>query len=78
MSNTSLKERLRWKLWGLACKSSRVCPANAHSVFIYGVRRSVLIDQMCCNDANNNGSCWCGKVQRPVRAAAGGEPENPT
>lgn len=57
-------KRTRWRLWHLACRSSRVCPANAHSAIIYGERRSIFIDQVCCNDANNNGACWCGKLQR--------------
>lgn len=57
--------RLRWKLWGLLCRSRRVCPANAHSALIWRTRsvREIAVDDICRRDLAANGCCWCGKLR---------------
>lgn len=53
----------RWKLWGLACRSPRVCPSNAYSVIINGDwRHNLLIDDRCRQDCAENGACWCARL----------------
>jgi hypothetical protein len=60
---TDLYQRLRWRIWTLLTRSRRICPANAHSLIIYGERRDPRIDSMCRRDAAANGSCWCGNPE---------------
>ena len=57
--------KLRWRLWGLLCRSRRVCPSNAHSALIWRTKplREVGIDWMCRSDCAANGACWCGKLR---------------
>lgn len=66
-----MRERLRWKLWGLVTRLPNVCPANAHEVIVsrvpYG-RRSPFIDRSCRELAN--GSCYCGRLRRVVSTDA--------
>lgn len=56
---------LRWKLWGLATRLRRVCPANAHGALIWRTRplREMGVDSMCRRDCAANGACWCGKLR---------------
>lgn len=78
--------RLAWKLWGLACKHPRVCPANAHSALIWHTRplREIFIDWTCRSDlVANGGTCWCGKLRAtdpgtaPLPPAGGGPGQDP-
>jgi hypothetical protein len=60
-------ERLRWWLWGLACRLPKVCPANAHRVLILtypGRDHNPLIDSVCRSDCASNGECYCGRLRR--------------
>ena len=58
-----MDNKLGWRLWSLACKLRRICPANAHSLIIWGYKRDPRIDGACRGDLARNGSCWCGKVR---------------
>lgn len=57
-------ERNRWRLWSLIVRHPKVCPVNAHSVMVCGIRdRTLLINHMCRTDCARNGTCWCGKLR---------------
>ena len=60
-----MRNRLRWKLWGLVTRSRRVCPVNAHGAIIWRTRllREVTVDGACRRDCAATGSCWCGKLR---------------
>lgn len=60
-------ERLRWRLWNFLSGRPGICPAHAHSLIIWGERRSPRIDRMCRRDLGRNGSCWCGKLREADR-----------
>lgn len=55
-------EKLRYRLWSLLCKRPNVCPANAYSLVIWGLRQNPHIDSLCRLDCEQNGRCWCGKI----------------
>lgn len=61
-------ERVRWKLWWWLTKSRHICPANAHTLLIYGDRRDPRIDDGCRRDCAANGTCWCGRLREPEPA----------
>jgi hypothetical protein len=55
--------KFRWRLWGWACDFlPRGCPANLHSLIIWGYLRNPRIDSVCRQDCALNGGCWCGKL----------------
>ena len=54
--------RFRWWLWSLACRFRRTCPANAHSLIVWGYLRDPRIDRVCAKDCALNGGCYCGKL----------------
>lgn len=57
---------LRWKLYGLAVRLPRACPANAYTAIVStspGRNLSPFIDEACARDCLFNGSCWCGKLR---------------
>jgi hypothetical protein len=56
--------RFRWWLWNHSQRFRRVCPANAHSLLIWGYQRNPCIDRACRTDCARNGCCWCGKLAR--------------
>lgn len=58
-----MNEKLRWKIWNALTKLPNICPANAHSVVIYGERRDPRVDAACRRDFARNGVCWCGKLR---------------
>jgi hypothetical protein len=60
-----MSERLRWKLWGLAARSRRVCPASAVGAIVWRVRplREIIVDDTCRRDCAENGTCWCGNLR---------------
>jgi len=66
-------ERLRWKLWGLATRSRRICPANAHGALIWRTQplRGVFVDRTCRRDCAATGSCWCGNLRRAGEVSDG-------
>ena len=67
----NLRERIGWKLWGLAVRLPGVCPANAQTVFVSTYRnrsRNPLVDDVCRRDCADNGSCWCNKLRRDGHA----------
>ena len=55
-------ERLRWGLWGLACRLPPGVPVQrAHTVIVLDHpdrNRNPLIDGACRRDCAANGSCW--------------------
>ena len=56
--------RLRWWLWRQVCRHPNVCPAQAHSLIVWGcMDRRPQIDDGCRTDCTRNGSCWCGKLR---------------
>lgn len=55
--------RIRWWLWRLLIKRRSVCPANAHTLMIYGDRRDPRVDDVCRRDLAATGTCWCGKLR---------------
>ena len=61
-----MRSRIRWWLWGKLANRESVCPANAYTRVISGVRdQAVKVDQMCRRDLAANRSCYCGKLRRP-------------
>ena len=63
--------KVRWRLWSLAIRSRRVCPASAHSLIIWGYLRDPCVDDMCRRDCADNGTCWCGKLRAERLKQAG-------
>jgi len=61
-----MRNRLRWKLWGLVTRSRRVCPANAHAALLWRSRplREISVDGACRSDLAANGACWCGNLRK--------------
>jgi hypothetical protein len=62
-----MAERLRWKLWGLACRLPWVCPCNAHTAIVAdypGRSRRLRVDYGCRRDLAVNGGCYCGKLRK--------------
>jgi len=64
--------RLRWRLYGAACRLPFVCGVNAHGTIIAGRRRGILIDSGCRRDAAANGTCYCGRLETREAVAADG------
>jgi hypothetical protein len=63
----TLRERIGWKLWGVAVRLPGVCPSNAHTVFVCTHRdrsRNPMVDRTCRRDCAYNGSCYCNKLRR--------------
>jgi hypothetical protein len=61
-----MAERLRWKLWGFACRLPRVCPAAAVGAVVWRTRplREMAVDDACLRDCAPGELCWCGKLRR--------------
>lgn len=59
-------KRLRWRLWGLLTRSRRICPANSHSLLIWGYKRDPRVDGTCRRDCAANGTCYCGNLRAGV------------
>ena len=64
--------RLRWRLYGAACRLPFVCGVNAHGTIIACCRRGILIDSGCRRDAAANGTCYCGLLETREAVAADG------
>ena len=59
-----MREKLRWRLWAWLSSRRGICPANAHTMVIYGdLRHDPRISSMCRQDCERNGECWCGKLR---------------
>lgn len=56
--------RFRWWLWRLANHHRDACPANTHSLLIWGYLRDPRIDRACRMDCARTGICWCGKLRQ--------------